>query len=261
MDTGVEYASIRVREVVAVAPIAFSIGSLDIYWYGILMACTFISAYYIARHFSKLHGLDWQLVENLYFLCAFSGLVGSRLGAVLPNWRYFLENPVEIFSRGGMSSQGAIITIMVIGIFYVRRHKLRYWQLADVGAPILPVGHIFIRLGNFLNGELYGPPADLPWGVEFPASLGPVHPTQLYEVAAALVILPFAWRWAAKPKYHGYAFFRTLFIHSLVRFFLDFLRQHSQLYGPFVLSQIIALAICLVTLPIIIILDRRQQIS
>ena len=129
------------------------------------------------------------------------------------------------------------------------------------GHPFCPWATSSSGWATSLNGELYGPPADLPWGVEFPASLGPVHPTQLYEVAAALVILPFAWRWAAKPKYHGYAFFRTLFIHSLVRFFLDFLRQHSQLYGPFVLSQIIALAICLVTLPIIIILDRRQQIS
>jgi hypothetical protein len=70
---------------------------------------------------------------------------------------------------------------------------------------------------------------------------------------------PAAWKWAQNPKYNGYAFFRTLFVHSLVRFFLDFLRQHSELYGPFVLSQIIALAICLVCLPVIIILDRRYK--
>lgn len=241
------------------APIAFSIGSLDIYWYGILMAGTFVAAYFISRHFSKLYGLDWHVIENLYFLCAFAGLIGSRLGAVLPHWRYYLQNPLEIFSRGGMSSQGAILTIMVIGVPFVRKHKLRYWQLADIAAPILSVGHILIRTGNFLNGELYGPPTDLPWGVEFPTTLGPVHPTQLYEVAAALIILPFAWKWAQNPKYNGYAFFRTLFVHSLVRFFLDFLRQHSELYGPFVLSQIIALAICLVCLPVIIILDRRYK--
>lgn len=241
------------------APIAFSIGSLDIYWYGILMACTFISAFYIARHFAKLYDLDVRIIENLYFLGAFSGLLGSRLGAVLPNWRYFLAHPLEIFSRGGMASHGAIFTIMVTAVFFVRKHKLNYWQLADLASPILPVGHILIRLGNFLSGELYGPPTDLPWGVEFPTSMGPVHPSQLYEVAASLVILPFAWKWAKAPKYHGYAFFRVLFAHSVVRFFLDFIRQHSKLYGPFVLSQIIALAICLVTLPVILVLDRRHQ--
>lgn len=242
------------------APIAFSIGSLDIYWYGILMALTLVSAFYIVRYFAEYHGHDVRIIENLFFLGAFSGLVGSRLGAVAPYWRYFLENPLEIFSRGGMASHGAIFTIMVVGIFYVRKYKLNYWQIADLTAPVLPVGHIFIRLGNFFSGELYGPPTNLPWGVEFPSSLGPVHPSQLYEVLASLVILPFAWKWAKDPKYPGYAFFRTIFAHSLVRFFLDFIRQHSELYGPFVLSQIIALGICLVTLPVIIALDRRHKI-
>ena len=242
------------------APIAFSIGSIEIYWYGILMALTLVSALYIVRYFAKYHGLEVSVIENLFYLGAFSGLIGSRLGAILPYWRYFLEHPLEIFSRGGMASHGAIFTIMIVGIFYVRKHRLNYWKIADMAAPVLPVGHIFIRLGNFLSGELYGPPTDLPWGVEFPSSLGPVHPSQLYEVIAALVILPLAWKWAKNPKYPGYAFFRVLFTHSVVRFFLDFIRQHSELYGPFVLSQIIALGICLVTLPIIIILDRRYQL-
>jgi phosphatidylglycerol:prolipoprotein diacylglycerol transferase len=242
-------------------PIAFSIGSLDIYWYGILMACTFVAAYLISRHFAVLHGVDAERTENLFFISAVSGLIGSRLGAIIPYWRYFLQNPWEIFSRAGMASHGAIIAIMVVGYFYVRKHRLSYWQIADFAAPILPVGHIFIRLGNFLSGELYGPPSDLPWAVEFPDSLGPVHPSQLYEVLAAMIILPFAWRWAKNPRYPGYAFLRTLFLHSVVRFFLDFIRQHSELYGPFVLSQIIALGICLVTLPAILILDRRNKLQ
>ena len=240
-------------------PIAFSLGSIDIYWYGVLMAATFVSAFMIARYFARLHGVDLELVENLFYLSAVSALVGSRLGAILPHLGYYLQNPLEIFSRAGMASHGAILAIMVVGYFYVRKHKLNYWQLADFAAPILPVGHIFIRLGNFLSGELYGPPTDLPWAVEFPGSLGQVHPSQLYEVVASLIILPFAWRWAKHPRYPGYAFLRTLFLHSLVRFFLDFIRQHSQLYGPFVLSQIIALGICVVTLRAILTLERRHK--
>ena len=123
------------------------------------------------------------------------------------------------------------------------------------------MGHIFIRLGNFLSGELYGPPTDLPWAVDFPDSLVPVHPSQLYEILASVIILPFAWKWATNPRYPGYAFLRTLFVHSAVRFFLDFIRQHSELYGPFVLSQIIALVICVVTLPAILILDHRHKLQ
>ncbi len=242
-------------------PIAFSLGSIDIYWYGILMALTFVSAFFIIRYFARLHGVEVEIMENLFYIGAIAGLIGSRLGAILPYWRYFLENPLEIFSRAGMASHGAIIAIMIVGYFFVRKHKLNYWQIADFAAPVLPVGHTFIRLGNFLSGELYGPPSDLPWAVEFPDSFGRVHPSQLYEVLASLIILPFAWKWAKNPRYPGYAFLRVLFVHSVVRFFLDFIRQHSELYGPFVLSQILALAICLVTLPAILVLDRRHKRS
>ncbi|MCK9526186.1 MAG: prolipoprotein diacylglyceryl transferase [Limnochordia bacterium] len=242
-------------------PIAFSIGSIDIYWYGILMACTFVAAYFIARYFARLHEVDVELIENLFFISALAGLVGSRLGAVIPYWRYFLQNPLEIFSRAGMASHGAIIAIMVLGYFYVRKHRLNYWQIADFAAPILPVGHIFIRLGNFMSGELYGPPTNLPWAIEFPGSLGPVHPSQLYEVLASIIILPLAWKWAKNPRYPGYAFLHTLLLHSIVRFFLDFIRQHSELYGPFVLSQIIALGICILTVPAILILNRRHKLK
>lgn len=239
-------------------PIAFSIGSLDIYWYGILMALTLLSAYLIIHHFAKIHKLNAQTIDSLFYLGAISGLIGGRLGAIIPAWRHYLAYPKDILARGGMASHGAILLIMLVGIYFVRKHNLSYWQLADLAAPILPVGHVFIRLGNFLNGELYGPPTELPWAVKFPLTPTPVHPSQLYEVFASLLILPFAWKWAKNPRYPGYAFLRVLFVHSLVRFFLDFIRQHSTLYGPFVLSQIIALAILLITLPAIFILDRKN---
>ncbi len=241
-------------------PIAFSIGSLDIYWYGILMALTLLSAYFIIHHFAKIHKLKAQTIDSLFYLGAVAGLLGARIGAIIPDLPHYLKHPKDIFARGGMASHGAILLIMVAGIYFVRKHKLAYWQLADLAAPILPVGHVFIRLGNFLNGELYGPPTNLPWAVKFPRTPVPVHPSQLYEVLASLLILPFAWKWAKSPRYPGYAFLRVLLAHSVVRFFLDFIRQHSKLYGPFVLSQIIALAICLITLPATLILDRKNQV-
>lgn len=163
------------------------------------MVFTFASAYIIIHYLARLRGLAAQTVDDLFFVGSFTALIGARLGAILPQWRYFLDNPRHIFSRGGMASHGAILSVMVVGIYFVRKRHLNYWQTADLAAPILPVGHIFIRLGNFLNGELYGPPSDLPWAVKFPHLPTPVHPSQLYEVLAALIILPFAWKWAKKP--------------------------------------------------------------
>ena len=242
-------------------PIAFRIGSIEIYWYGILMALTFLSAYLIAHYFGKWHGISADIMDRLFFSSALVGLVGARLGVVVTELDYYLAHPKEIFARGGMASHGAIAAIMLAAIITVRKYKLEYWRIADIASPILPVGHIFIRTGNFLNGELYGPPTNLPWAVKFPQTLVPVHPSQLYEVAASLVILPFAIRWTREPRYPGYAFFRVLLAHSIVRFFLDFIRQHSPLIGPFVLSQIIALGICIITIPAIIILDRKHSMK
>ncbi|MGI6148529.1 MAG: prolipoprotein diacylglyceryl transferase [Firmicutes bacterium] len=240
-------------------PIAFSIGSIDIYWYGILMACAFASGYYIAHYFAKIHDVSAQAVDTLFFSSAVAAIVGGRLGVVVANLDYYLANPQDILARAGMASHGSLALVMLLGVLTVRKLKLSYWRIADIGAPIIPAAHVFVRLGNFLNGELYGPPTDLPWGIQFPHLPGPVHPTQLYEVAASLVILPLAWRWAKQPRYPGYAFLRVLLLQSLVRFFLDFIRQHSELIGPFVLSQIIALAICLVALPALFILEQRHR--
>ncbi|NLM39155.1 MAG: prolipoprotein diacylglyceryl transferase [Firmicutes bacterium] len=240
-------------------PIAFSIGSTDIHWYGILMACTLVSSYLIARYFCKLKGISQDSLDRLFFSTYVAAIVGGRLGVVVVNLDYYLAHPLEIVGRGGMASHGAIAAAMILGIFTVRRENLSYWAIADIAAPIIPVAHIFIRTGNFLNGELYGPPTDLPWGVQFPHLPGPVHPVQLYEVAASLIILPFAWRWAKNPRYPGYAFWRVLLAHSVVRFFLDSIRQHSELIGPFVLTQIIALGICIIAIPAMIILSRRHS--
>ena len=138
----------------------------------------------------------------------------------------------------------------MLGVLLTKKESA-YWTLADAIAPSITIGHIFVRLGNFINGELYGAPTNLPWAVEFPYSGGPVHPAQLYEMIASIIILPFALRWARKPKYPGYAFFRVMLVHSVV-LLIDFIRQHSPLIGPFVLTQILAIGFIILTLALII---------
>lgn len=240
-------------------PIAFSIGTIDIYWYGILMACAYLSAYLVVSYFGKMHRIQQESIDTLFFTSALAAIIGGRLGVVIVDLDYYLAHPWDIVARAGMASHGTIAAVMLLGVFTVRRLRLSYWKIADLAAPVIPIAHVFIRLGNFLNGELYGPPTNLPWGVQFPHLPSPVHPSQLYEVAASLVILPFAWRWAKKPKYPGYAFLRVMLAHSVVRFFLDFIRQHSSLIGPFVLSQLIALGICVAVIPAMILLNRQNR--
>jgi len=229
-------------------PIAFTIAGIDIYWYGILVAIAFLLGYLNTQSNVRRYGLDTDEVSDLLFKLCITVIVGARLGAVVANLGYYIRNPLEIFTRAGLGSHGAIITTMVMGYYWVKKAKLPYWTLADAIAPSLSIGHIFVRLGNYINGELYGSPTDLPWGVEFPYSGGPVHPAQLYEMAASLIILPFALYWARKPKYPGYAFFRVMLVHSVVRLLIDFIRQHSDpVIGPLVLTQLLAIGFIVFT--------------
>ena len=227
-------------------PIAFKIWNIDIYWYGICIAILFVTGYSLTRKFALKYEANVDIIDDLLFKLVISAIVGGRLGAVVINLPYYLANPLEIFGRPGMGLQGAIILCMIVGYFLTKKHKLNYWQMADAAAPVLPLGHILVRIGNFINGELLGSPTTLPWAVTSPITKELVHPVQLYEALISLVIFPFALKWSGKPKYPGYSFLRVMLIHSVVRFFMDFLRPHSStLIGPLVLTQLIALGFAL----------------
>lgn len=226
-------------------PIAFKVGAVQVHWYGIFVALAFLSGYFVTMKLAKGYGLNTETVEGLIFKLTLVVFIGARLAYVIDNWGYFRQYPVEIirFDHGGLGSHGAIIAAMVAGYFWTRKARIDYWVLADAVAPVLPIGHIFVRLGNFFNGELYGKATDLPWGMIFPGSPGPVHPTQLYELALSLLILPLAFFWSKTPRYPGYSFLRVLFIHSIVRIWMDFTRENRTVLGPLALTQGIALAI------------------
>ncbi len=229
--------------------IAFSIGPLQIHWYGILIAAALIIGYWLTCRNATRYGLEREVLDRLLVRLIVAVIVGARLAFVAANFGFFLAQPWEIIriDHGGLGSHGAFIAAMLLGWYWTRRARVSYWTLADAVAPAITVGHIFVRIGNFINGELYGPPTNLPWAVKFPTSAVPVHPSQLYEVLTSLAILPFALRWSHSPRYPGYAFLRVLLLHSAVRFFMDFFRQETAFHGQLVLTQYIALAFVLLS--------------
>ncbi len=241
--------------------IAFEIGPIQVHWYGILVAIATIVSLFVVTKNTKRYGLEQDKVDTLLIKILIAVLVGARLGFVLANYKYFLANPAQIIriDQGGLGSHGSIITVMILGYFWLKKANIPYWQMADAISPSLSIGHVFVRLGNFINGELYGPPTNLPWGVKFTTTAVPVHPSQLYEALVSIVILFFALKWSKKPRYHGYAFLRVLLAHSLARFMIDFIRQHSPLIGPFVLTQIIALILSLATLALIFYMEHKYK--
>lgn len=241
--------------------IAFQLGPVQIHWYGILAALAIIFSLISITKITKRYGLDQDKIDSLLIKLLITALVGARLGFVVANLRYFLANPGQIIrvDQGGLGSHGAIILTMFLGYFWLKKAEIPYWQMADAVAITLPISHICIRLGNFINGELYGPATNLPWGVKFLTTPGPVHPSQLYEALASVAILFLTIKWAKKPAYHGYCFLRVMFAHSIVRFFVDFVRPQTPMIGPFTLTQLISFALSILSLLYILHLEKINK--
>lgn len=207
-----------------------------------------LSGVYIISTMGKRFGLNSDALDGFIIRLIITVIVGARLGFVVINWEHYSRNPIEILyiNRGGLGSHGAIILAFILSIFFVRSLNLSYWATADAVAPALPVAHVFIRLGNFINGELYGPPTDLPWGVVFTGTTTPHHPSQLYEALASLLVLPLVFYWAKRRPFDGYLCILVIILQSMLRFFIDFTRQNTpQVLGPLILTQVISLLLIL----------------
>ena len=172
-------------------PIFLKIGGIEIRYYGILFALAFLLGYFIANKLCKEFKISRDIVEDLVIYILVAAVAGARLFHVLfYNFGYFMSNPIKIFYvwEGGLSSHGAIIAIISVVYFYCKKHKLRFYDIADLFIIPIALGAAFVRLGNFINGELVGKITALPWGVYFANYEGLRHPVQLYQFSYYIII-------------------------------------------------------------------------
>jgi len=189
-------------------PVALQIGPLAIHWYGLMYIAGFFAAWYLVRRQLQQGGL-WETsisrdaYEGLFTTLILGVIVGGRIGYVLfYNFSYYLGHPIEILYiwQGGMSFHGGLLGPIIFGWYYCRKHGLPFLILADLFATVAPLGLMFGRMGNFINGELWGRVTDVPWGVVFPhAGADPRHPSQLYEMALEGIVL-FVIMWSLRNK-------------------------------------------------------------
>ena len=176
-------------------PVIVHLGPLQVRWYGLMYVLGFIASYLLVRHQINRFQLKelGRHFENLNLVLIISLVVGGRLGYVLfYNLGYYLQHPWEIVAtwQGGMSFHGALLGLVGAGYFYCRKHQLDFWRTADVYVVTVPIGLGLGRIGNFINGELFGRVTDVPWAMVFPGG-GPLprHPSQLYEFLLEGVLL------------------------------------------------------------------------
>lgn len=220
-------------------PVIFAVGPFAVRWYGLAYVAGFVIAAYVVYRLSKRWeiGLSVDDVLNLMLSCVVGVIVGSRLFyvAVYGAGRYW-ENPAEIVAiwDGGMAWHGGFIGIIIAGFIYSRVRKISFLTLADLAAVGAPVGFFFGRIANFVNGELWGRPTDLPWGVVFGGAAGnaPRHPSQLYEALLEGLVMFLVLLWfARKRRPEGFLFGMFMLLYGVFRLSLEFVREPDAQIG------------------------------
>jgi len=219
-------------------PVFLRIGPLQFRWYGLMYVLAFIATYLIIRSESRRKQLPLTLddVADLVFYGALGVVLGGRLGYILfYKFSFYLAHPLQIFAvwEGGMSFHGGFLGVVTAFFIFSRRKQIPFFTLGDMAALCAPVGLGLGRIGNFINGELYGRPTDVPWGMVFPGGgTLPRHPSQLYEAFLERLLLFIIVRTVSRTSSTtGVACWTFIAGYGLFRFIVEFFRQPDDYLG------------------------------
>lgn len=220
-------------------PVALAIGPLAIRWYGLMYLLAFTLLIVLGRiRIKQQPNADWDAkrLDDVLFYGVIGVVLGGRLGYVLfYKLSYFLAHPIEIFYvwEGGMSFHGGFIGVAFALWLFARRGKKSWLAVTDFIAPLVPLGLGAGRIGNFINGELWGRPTDLPWGMVFPhVDLVPRHPSQLYEFGLeGLALFIMVWFYSARPRPAGAVSGLFLVGYGTFRFIVEYSREPDDFLG------------------------------
>ncbi|MBF0557811.1 MAG: prolipoprotein diacylglyceryl transferase [Nitrospirae bacterium] len=239
-----------------ISPEIVRVGPFAVRWYGMMYLFGFASSYLLVRHqLNRLGERTLIDIDSLYSYLILGLLIGARLGyTVFYNFSFYFQHPLELFAvwHGGMSFHGGLIGSLFAGYLFCRKFKLGFWHTADLIIVTAPVGLAFGRLGNFINGELYGRTTDVAWAMVFPGG-GPVprHPSQLYELLLEGVVL-FIILWSLKTRFRKPGVLTALFLmlYGVFRFIVEFFREPDEqlgfVLGMFTMGQLLCMSMLLV---------------
>jgi phosphatidylglycerol:prolipoprotein diacylglycerol transferase len=231
-------------------PVAVSIGPLKVHWYGLMYLLAFLQFWWLGKRRLAARpelGMTEKGLDDLMFYGVLGVVLGGRLGQVLfydPG--YYFSHPLEIIAvwKGGMSFHGGLLGVLAAVTFWSRRHKVSWLATTDYIAPLVPLGLAFGRIGNFINGELWGRVADasLPWAMVFPQAgdILPRHPSQLYQaLGEGLALFIILWLYARKARPIGAVSAVFLIGYGAFRSLAEYFREPDA--GIFGLSYFISM--------------------
>jgi phosphatidylglycerol:prolipoprotein diacylglycerol transferase len=257
-------------------PILFEVGGFTIYSYGVLLAAAYLIGLQFARVRARARGLDAQRVMDLGIWIIISALIGARLLLFLVDFRQFTSSARDFMSigRSGGVFYGGLIAAVAVAFWYIRRYQMPLWTTTDVFAPGIALGHAVGRMGCLLAGCCFGRETSVPWAITFhnpvaAANVGtplgvPLHPTQVYEAVAELLILGLLLATERRGRpFAGRTFWGYMLLYGITRFAIEFYRGDPRgfLFGAISTSQFVSVILVPVAILMLYVLGRRPQPS
>ncbi len=251
-------------------PVAISLGPLKVHWYGLMYLVGFAGGWWLAVLRARRPGSGWSRpqLDDLLFYMALGVVLGGRLGyTFFYNLPAFLNDPLILLRvwEGGMSFHGGLLGVLFAIWLYARKSQRRFFAVVDYIAPLVTVGLGAGRLGNFINGELWGKVTDVPWGMVFPGA-GPLprHPSQLYEfLLEGVVLFTILWLYSRKPRPTMAVSGLFAVCYGLFRFLVELVREPDShigylAFGWVTMGQLLTLPLILVGITLLVLAYHRH---
>lgn len=227
--------------------IAFSIGNIDIYWYGIMIIIAIIIAIIICKSKDGKYGIKFDNILELLIFAIPISIITARLYYVIFKWDYYGQNILQIFNlkNGGIAIYGALIGGFITCYIYCKVKKIDFLDLLDFIVPSVVIAQSIGRWGNFINVEAYGEHTNMPWrmGIIDNGVYKEVHPTFLYESIATLIIFIILSKKSKKRKFKGEILYLYIILYSFIRIFIEGIRIDSLMLYSLRISQILSIAL------------------
>lgn len=243
-------------------PIAFTIGSIQIKWYGVIMAAGFLFALWFSGKIAPQRNIKKDDVYDLFIFLIPSILIAARIFHIISEWSYYSNEPIKMLYiwQGGIAFHGAFIGAFLCIYIFCKIKKIKVYDMLDIIVVPTALGLAVGRIGNFINQEFYGKITNLPWGIFYDNVEGKRHPSQIYEAIKNFAIFLVLYNlYKIKRIRSGNIFWSFVFLYSLLRFFVEFYKDLPGLFLGLTWGQLWSIPLFFLSIIFLYLINKRKQ--